>query len=366
MSASITAPQNLRQTALYDWHKAAGAKFTPFSGWEMPVLYQGIVGEHLAVRQNAGLFDVSHMGQFLVKGTNAFAFLQKVCTNDLTKCPPGKALYSHLCNEAGGVVDDIFIYCLAANDYLVIVNAGTVEKDWQWMNAHLLPNVVLENRSAEMSMIALQGPRAVGLAQKVFSILPERHQVKVNNFEGFTLYLCRTGYTGEDGLEFVGEHAAIRKIWEQFFELGGEFQLTPCGLGARDTLRLESGYLLYSQDVDDFHTPLEAGVPWVVQWGKGDFIGRAALEKQKAHGLNQKLLAFRMKERGIPRHEAKIFCNGSEAGVVTSGTFSPSLQCGVALGYVEAKCAGEFSLQCGGKLTLAEKVSLPFFKGGKV
>jgi aminomethyltransferase len=354
-----------KRTPLYDWHKAQGAKFTPFAGWEMPVQYKSIVQEHNAVRNTVGVFDISHMGQVFAEGPDTLAFLQKICTNDLSKCAPGKAQYSHLCNEAGGVIDDIFVYCFDATHYLIVVNASTSDKDFAWMEKHKTPGLKLANRSNALSMIAVQGPKAEAALSKLFKALPARHRVAVEQWKGRELYLCRTGYTGEDGFELIAPNETILSLLEAAMEAGQPFGIQPCGLGARDTLRLEAGYLLYGNDVDDDHTPLEAGVPWVVKFEKGDFIGRAALLKQKEAGVPRKLTGFKLKERGIPRHGSKILCDGREIGEVSSGTFSPSLQVGIAMGYVPSGTQGAFAIECNGRPVPVEIVTPPFYSGSK-
>lgn len=350
------------RTPLYDCHKNAGAKFVEFFGWEMPILYTSIVQEHLAVRNAVGLFDISHMGQIFVRGDGALNFLQKICTNDVSKCSKGQAIYSHLCNEKGGVIDDIFIYYIDQNYYLVIVNASTISKDFDWMAIHQTSTVQIENRSAQLGVIALQGPLSVQVVAKLFSTLPDRHQISESKFGNDTVFLCRTGYTGEDGFEIVAPNKTTPEIWHALLKAGKEFNIALCGLGARDTLRLEMGYLLYGQDVDDAHTPFEAGVPWVVKLNKGDFIGRESLEQQKNIGLKRKLTAFKMSEKGIPRHGSKIYCDGKEVGTVTSGTFSPSLQCGIAMGYIPFNLNGKFSINCHSKQVSVSIVKLPFYK----
>lgn len=364
----------LKHSPLFELQKKAGAKFTEFAGWQMPLQYSAIMEEHHAVRKNAGLFDISHMGKLFVYGAQALDFLQKLCTNDISKCAPGKALYSHLCNEQGGVIDDIFVYCLAEWSYMVIVNAATTQKDYSWFLNHLtrtkFKNTVVENRSDEYGMLALQGPNAAKIAGKIFRELPARHQIAEKNMNGKTVFLCRTGYTGEDGFEIVAPNSLLCELWLKFpFAKGvarsdgvSEESILPCGLGARDTLRLEMGYLLYGNDIDEEHTPLEAGLSWVVKLDKQDFIGKSALEKQKRKGIQRKLTAFKLKERGIPRHHSKIFCGSQEIGRVTSGTFSPTLQCGIALGYVPTNLNGNFSIACHNQLVPAEVTTLPFYK----
>lgn len=351
----------IKRTPLYERHKISGAKFTEFSGWEMPVQYASIVQEHLSVRNAAGVFDISHMGQIFVEGSGSLNFLQKICTNDFSKCASGQALYSHLCNEKGGIIDDIFVYCLSQNEYLIVVNAATAEKDFNWMSSHKIPSAKIENRSAQLGMIALQGPKSEKVALKIFPSVPRRHQIQSEKFENGTIFICRTGYTGEDGFEIVAANNQIPKLWDLILEAGKEFLILPCGLGARDTLRLEMGYLLYGQDANEEHTPLEAGLPWVVKFSKSAFIGKEALMRQQATGLKRRLSGFKLLERGIPRHGSKIFCADKEVGTVTSGTFSPSLQIGIALGYVPLNLNGDFSIECHAKMVPAASAKCPFY-----
>lgn len=332
-----------------------------FAGWEMPLQYTSIIEEHQAVRKNIGLFDISHMGKIFVYGTHAFHFLQKLCTNDISKCPPGNALYSHLCNEQGGVIDDIFVYCLSENRYLVIVNAATAEKDFQWFLRHVDQQTMLKNKTGEYGMLALQGPNAEKAAGKIFKQLPSRHQIGEEEMNGKTIFLCRTGYTGEDGFEFIAPNSILAELWEKFLKNKDEFGILPCGLGARDTLRLEVGYLLYAQDIDEEHTPLEAGLNWVVKLDKPDFIGKSVLEQQKKEGIKKKLTAFKLSEKGIPRHASKIYCENQQVGTVTSGTFSPTLGCGIAMGYVPVNLKGKYTIECHNKTVPAEMVKLPFY-----
>ncbi len=354
-----------KRTPLYEWNKRRGARFTEFAGWEMPVQYTSIMQEHLAVRNGVGIFDISHMGQVFVEGAEALPFLQNLCTNDLSKCAEGKAMYSHLCNPQGGVIDDIFVYCLKfPTKYLVVVNASTAEKDFQWMLSHGRPSVTVHNESDKWSMIAVQGPQAVAVISKLFKV-PERHQVSETVFSNQKVFICRTGYTGEDGVEIVAPNGIIENLTDAVMKEGQTFGILPCGLGARDTLRLEAGYLLYGNDIDDNHSPLEAGVSWVVKFEKGDFIGKQALLEQKNRGLKQKLTAFKMTDRGIPRHGFKILCDGKAVGELNSGTYSPTLKTGIAMGYVPTGLSGKFAIECNGKPVAAEIVKLPFYTGSK-
>ncbi|OGR88444.1 MAG: hypothetical protein A3A86_08305 [Elusimicrobia bacterium RIFCSPLOWO2_01_FULL_60_11] len=348
-----------KHTPLYNWHKAHGARFIDFGGWEMPVQYTSIVAEHEAVRKTAGLFDISHMGEVFVEGPASLDFLQNLCTNDIATIEDGQAVYSHICNPQGGIIDDIFVYCLKfPSRYLVVVNASTSDKDFEWMKKNSRAGVELRNESDKWSMVAAQGPKAVQAAGNIFKSIPERHRVLETVFEGSPCFICRTGYTGEDGVEVIAPNAVIEK-------LADAFDLTPCGLGARDTLRLEAGYLLYGNDMDETLTPLEAGVPWAVKFDKGDFIGKDALAAQKNGGLKRKLTAFKLLERGVPRHGFKILCGANVAGLVTSGTFSPTLKTGIAMGYIPVGLSGPFAIECNGRAVPAETTRLPFYSGSK-
>ncbi len=359
MQTMTAAP---RRTALFEAQKKLGAKFTEFAGWEMPVIFTSITQEHMAVREQAGLFDISHMGQIYVEGDSALAFLQKICTNDISRCKPKHGIYSHMLNERGGVIDDIFVYWLDSKKYLVVVNAATIEKDFSWMKKQAPSGVELSNASDSVGMLALQGPKAQKIANKIFSVLPDRHGYLDAPFQSHKVSLCRTGYTGEDGFEMIAPTAALEALWKTLLDLGQSDGILPCALGARDTLRLEAGYLLYGMDMDDDHTTLESGPNWVVKMNKDFFIGKDVLEKQQKDGLKRKLTAFKLTDRGIPRHLHKIYCDGREVGVVTSGTYSPLLKVGIALGYVPPQLLGAISIDCGGKKIPAEVTSTPFYK----
>ncbi|MBI2915697.1 MAG: glycine cleavage system aminomethyltransferase GcvT [Elusimicrobia bacterium] len=354
-----------KRTSLFRRHQEAGAKIVDFAGWEMPITYTSILPEHTAVRERAGLFDVSHMGQITVEGKESLPFLQKICTNDISLCKQGHGIYSHLCNENGGVIDDIFVYFVGSDQYLVVVNAATIEKDWNWFLKNKSEGLLLNNKSDSLSMVALQGPLSEKVLSKLFQTLPSRHQVSSCAFEGESLLICRTGYTGEDGFEMIVPNPAAEKLWDQILSAGKEWNVVPCGLGARDTLRLEAGYLLYGQDVDDAHTSVESGPQWVIKFNKDNFIGKESLLQQEQGNLQRKLMAFKCLERGIPRHGATILKDGNPAGIVTSGSFSPSLRCGIALGYVPPNSEGKFAIECSGKSVAATITKLPFYKKGE-
>ncbi len=365
----MTASAVLRRTALYDSHRRLGGRIVDFHGWELPVQYESIIKEHGAVRQRCGLFDVSHMGQIFVSGPKALEFLQKVNTNDISTIGPGKAIYSHLANETGGVVDDVIVSCLAKGRYLVVVNAATMEKDFSWFQKQAKGlDVLLENKSDDYGMIAVQGPTAESLIKLLAPPAADLSRFGALELELYGTtpsVITRTGYTGEDGVEFIVPNHIVVRLWEDLMAQGQSFGVTACGLGARDVLRLEAGYLLYGQDVDDEHTPYEAGYGWVVKLDKGDFIGRDALAKKKAAGLKRKLTGVRLLERGVPRHDTPVIVDGKEAGKLCSATFSPSMQTGIGVGYLDIpdlaagkKCA----VVLHGREIPAEVVKMPFYK----
>ena len=331
-----------RRTPLYQKHVALGARMMPFGGFDMPVQYSGILDEHRAVRTAAGLFDVSHMGEVRVRGPHALAFVQHLVTNDAARLTDGRALYTAMCNERGGIVDDLLVYRFAADDFLLVVNASNVEKDVAWMRAHNPMGAVLEDESDRWALLAIQGPRAFEivetLAPGAAADLPYYHFRVLDGgaFLGIDrAVLSHTGYTGEAGLEIYLPAAEAPRVWDALLEAGRDRGLLPAGLGARDTLRLEAGFSLYGNDLTDETTPLEAGLGWVTKLDKGDFVGRDALVAQKEGGIPRRLVGFVMEDRGIPRHgNAIVDENGQALGYVTSGSQSPTRGVGVGLGYV--------------------------------
>jgi aminomethyltransferase len=353
-----------RRTALFEAHKQLGGRIVDFHGWELPVQYEGIIKEHTAVRTHAGLFDVSHMGQVWVRGKDAFAFLQKVNSNDLSKIGPGKAIYSHLPNEKGGIIDDVIVSCLAKDRYFVVVNAATAEGDFAWLQKQAKGfDVELENKSDYYGMIALQGPKAGQIAAtcgfEEATELPRFGAMELPIFDQPSL-ITRTGYTGEDGFEFIVPNEIVSRVWDNLLLKGRSLGAVPCGLGARDTLRLEAGYLLYGQDLDVEHTPYEASYGWVVKLDKGDFIGRAALEKQKKEGVFRKLTGIKLLERGVPRPGTPV----TGLGTLASATFSPTLQAGIGMGYFSnpaLKPGDKVSVELHGRAVPAEVVKMPFY-----
>ncbi len=358
----------VRRTALHESHLRLGGRMVDFHGWDLPVQYESILREHEAVRARCGLFDVSHMGQVFVSGPQALAFLQKVNANDIAKIGPGKAIYSHLPNEAGGVVDDVIVSCLGRDRYLVVVNAATADKDFAWFRAQAKGfDVILENKSDDYGMIAVQGPKAaalIALLAPAAAALPRFGALELELY-GTPSIITRTGYTGEDGAEFIVPNHIVVRVWEDLLAQGRSLGAAPCGLGARDVLRLEAGYLLYGQDVDDAHSTYEANYGWVVKLDKGDFIGRAALARQKAEGVQRRLTGVKLLERGVPRPGAPVLIDGREAGRLCSATYSPSLQAGIGVGYLDRPdlAAGtQCAVTLHGRDVPAQIVKVPFFQ----
>ncbi len=358
----------LRRTALQGVQRPLGAKWVDFHGWELPIQFSSILQEHKAVRAACGLFDVSHMGQIFVEGPKALDFLQKVNANDISKIAPGKAIYSHLLNPKGGVVDDVIISCLAPARYLVVVNAATTDKDAAWFKENLpAAGVSLGNRSDELSMMALQGPAA---ARVMEAFAPEavrlpRFGAMEAQLFGQPCVITRTGYTGEDGFEIIAPNEIGSRIWQDLLAVGGSFGILPCGLGARDTLRLEAGYLLYGQDIDDEHTPLEANYGLVVKFDKGEFIGRQALLQQKREGIKRKLTGVELTEAGVPRPGAVVSAEGKALGKLLSATYSPTLQKGIGVGYLDdpgLPAGRAVSVSLHGRQAAGAVAAVPFYK----
>ena len=350
----------MKRTPLYSAHQKLGAKLIEFGGWEMPVQYTSITDEHLAVRKAAGIFDISHMGEVSITGSDADAFLNQTLTNDVKKLEVGAAQYTLMCNERGGVIDDLYAYRFGANEYLLIINASRIEPDFSWLQARLTAfdrrdGIVLKNISDAMGALAIQGPRVVDFIDDISpkpamggTVVDRPTQLKKNQiakiqFSGAKLWIARTGYTGEDGFEIVAPADVIEAVWNTVLELGQPFGLKPCGLGARDTLRTEVCYPLYGNELNEETTPIQAGLGFFVALNKEDFVGRSLLANQKASGANKKLVAFKMAEKSAPpRPHYPIWSSGPKAakiGDVTSGTQSPSLGIGIGLGYVPPEFA---------------------------
>ncbi len=333
----------LKRTPFYETHKTAGARLIDFGGFEMPVQYEGIKVEHTAVRESAGIFDVSHMGEVFVSGSGALRFLQHLTINDVSKLVPGKAQYSAMCYPNGGIVDDLIVYMLADQSYMVVVNASNRDKDVAWMKQHKADDVTIDDRSDHYALLALQGPKSSLILSKITDIdlaSIAYYHFAVGKLAGFDdVIVSATGYTGEPGFEiyFDVRNADPVAVWNAIMEAGADLGLKPCGLGARDTLRLEMGYALYGNDISDLTTPLEAGLAWITKLDKGDFVGREALLSQKEAGINRKLTGFVMEdEKAIPRsHYIVRNPEGEQIGEVTSGTQSVTLSKGVGMAYVD-------------------------------
>jgi aminomethyltransferase len=359
----------MKNTSLSHIHESLGAKMVPFAGFNMPVQYEGVNIEHETVRNNVGVFDVSHMGEFFLKGENALALIQKVTSNDASKLVDGKAQYSCLPNSEGGIVDDLIVYKIADNHYMLVVNASNIEKDWNWIFSHNDLGVEMENRSDNYSLLAIQGPKAAEAMQSLTGIdllnMPY-YSFQIGEFAGVNdVIVSATGYTGSGGFEIYFKNEDAETIWNKVFEAGSAFGIKPIGLAARDTLRLEMGFCLYGNDINDTTSPLEAGLGWITKFDK-EFTNSENLKKQKEEGVTRKLVAFEMTERGIPRHDYEIVdANGAEIGVVTSGTQSPSLNIGIGLGYVPTALSSvdsEIFIRIRNKDVAAKVVKLPFYK----
>lgn len=369
--------EELKKTPLHAEHLALKARMVPFGGWHMPVQYSGLVDEHKSVRHTVGIFDVSHMGELNVTGRGATEFLQNMTTNDLTKLSIGQAQYSALCYPNGTLVDDIIIYKRGLDSYFICVNASNIEKDHNWLAEHLpQQGVILENLSQDYAQIAVQGPRSRELVQKIADIRIDNlayYHFAEGKVLGTPSIIARTGYTGELGYEIYLPAPSASKIWNGLLDAGHTFGVKPCGLGARDTLRLEVGYLLYGQDMDNTTTALECGLSWITKFDKSDFIGKAALITQKASGVSKKLVGFEMQDKAVGRHGYKVFAQDSEAaepvGVITSGTPSPTLSKNVGLTYLEAENSAlgtKIWVDIRGEKKPALVVKKPFFVHGSV
>jgi len=373
----------LKRTPLFYAHQKLGARLIDFGGWEMPVQYTSITDEHLAVRNAAGIFDISHMGEVTVSGAAAEDFLNHLLTNDIRKLAPGEGQYTLMCNERGGVVDDLYAYKLSEGVYLLIINASRIEPDVAWMqeqaaNFPRRNELKLTDASHNYAAIAVQGPRAKEFIEKCFSGAStsamrvnhltdlKKNQVGGFPFEGASVLVSRTGYTGEDGFEIVGSDSSIQKVWDALLAVGQPFGIKPCGLGARDTLRTEVCYPLYGHELDENTTPIEAGVGFFVSLDKGDFIGREVLAEQKADGYSKKCVAFKMADKSAPpRPHYPIWVNGASVGEVVSGTQSPSLNLGIGMGYVPtefAKPDTKIEIEIRGKRFAAVTVKKPIYR----
>jgi aminomethyltransferase len=359
----------MKNTALSQKHISLGAKMVPFAGYNMPVSYSGLNDEHATVRNAVGVFDVSHMGEFILKGENALKLIQKVTSNDASVLTDGKAQYSCLPNETGGIVDDLLVYRIDEKTYMLVVNASNIDKDWNWIKQHDTFGVEMHNISEQTSLLAIQGPNGLATLQKLTSVnlsdIPYYSFAKGTFCGVENVVISNTGYTGAGGFEIYFENEYAEKIWDSIFEAGKEFGIKPIGLGARDTLRLEMGFCLYGNDIDDTTSPIEAGLGWITKFTK-DFTNRAAIEKQKTEGVSKKLVGFEMVDRGIPRHDYQIAdANGNIIGKVTSGTQSPTLNIALGMGYVNkdfSKADSEIFIMIRDKAIKAKVCKIPFLK----
>lgn len=371
----IKTEEKLKRTPLFDEHITLKAKMVPFGGWEMPVQYSGIIDEHMNVRNKLGLFDVSHMGEFFLKGNDSLILLQNMVPQDISKLTDGKAVYCQLTNEHAGIIDDLIIYKLDKNkenyDFLLIVNASRINEDFNWITSQIGNlDVIVENKSDEYALIALQGPFACDLMQDLGvekSSQPKRFSISRNNLIGNSMLLSRTGYTGEDGFEILVENKYAPLLWQKLLDAGQQYGIKPIGLGARDTLRLESAMLLYGQDMNESITPVEASLAWSVSKGKElDYNGKTIIfEQLKTKNYDKKLIGFKMLDKSIPRHNYEIFLDNDKIGIVTSGGVAPFIGLNIGLGYINTSVnlsvGSQININIRGKQHPAEIVKRPFY-----
>lgn len=358
----------MKNTALSQLHESLGAKMVPFAGFNMPVQYEGVTVEHETVRNGVGVFDVSHMGEFLLTGPDALDLIQRVTTNDAATLTIGRAQYSCLPNGKGGIVDDLIVYKIKEEQYLLVVNASNIEKDWNWIASHNTKNVEMRNLSDDYSLLAIQGPKAVEAMQALTTVdlaAIKYYHFEVGPFAGIEhVIISATGYTGSGGFEIYCKNEEVRQVWDKVFEAGAAFGIKPIGLAARDTLRLEMGFCLYGNDIDDTTSPIEAGLGWITKFTK-DFTDAALLKAQKENGVSRKLVGFEMIDRGIPRHDYLIVdAEGNEIGKVTSGTQGPSVKKAIGMGYVSSAHAAvdsEIFISIRDKGVKAKVVKMPFY-----
>ncbi len=360
----------MKNTALSHIHEQLGAKMVPFAGYNMPVSYEGVNAEHETVRKAVGVFDVSHMGEFLITGPKAMDLIQKVCSNDVSKIVDGQAQYNCLPNETGGIVDDLIVYRFESEKWLLVVNASNIDKDWDWITKHNTLGAEMRNLSDDYSLLAIQGPKAIEAMQSLTSedlSAIKFYHFKVADFAGIEhVIISATGYTGSGGFEIYCKNNEVEQVWNKVMEAGKNFGIKPIGLAARDTLRLEMGFCLYGNDINDTTSPLEAGLGWITKFTK-DFTNSENLKKQKEEGVKRKLIGFELNERGIPRHDYEIVDkDGKNIGIVTSGTMAPSLNKGIGMGYVtveNSEPGTEIFIQIRNKPVAATIVKTPFYKG---
>ncbi|MDG1803637.1 glycine cleavage system aminomethyltransferase GcvT [Flavicella sp.] len=359
----------MKNVQLNHIHESLGAKILPFAGYNMPIQYEGVNAEHSTVRESVGVFDVSHMGEFLIEGDGALELIQKVTTNDASKLNIGDAQYSCLPNEDGGIVDDLLVYRIKENTYLLVVNASNIEKDWNWISAKNEANVTMRNLSDAYSLLAIQGPKSVEAMQSLTSVdlaAIKFYTFKVGDFAGIEhVIISATGYTGSGGFEIYCKNSEVEQIWNKVFEAGADFDIKPVGLAARDTLRLEMGYCLYGNDINDTTSPLEAGLGWITKFNN-EFTNSDFLKTQKETGVSKKLVGFELIDRGVPRKDYEIVdAEGKAIGIVTSGTMGPSVKKGIGMGYVStefSKIGSEIYIKVRKRSLKAQVVKMPFYK----
>jgi len=359
----------LKKTAFFEMHRKSGAKIVEFAGFEMPVQYTGIVEEHRRVREHVGVFDVSHMGEFEIRGPGALALVQRITVNDAAKLSEDRIQYSAMCYEDGGIVDDLLVYHMG-DHYMMVVNAANIAKDLAWVQEHATGDVTVTDRSDAFSLLAVQGPKSLATLQKLTSVDLSKiayYHFTRGSLAGVELIISRTGYTGELGFElyFPSDASRAEKVWNAVMDAGKEFSIGPVGLGARDTLRLEMGFCLYGNDIDQTTNPIEAGLAWITKADKGEFIGRGPILEAKRAGVKRKLVGFSLEEKAFPRHGYRILRGGAPTGTVTSGTYSPILEQGIGMGYVEtgASVPGtRLAIVIRDRQVPATVVSLPFVK----
>ena len=359
----------MKNVQLNHIHESLGAKILPFAGYNMPIQYEGVNAEHSTVRENVGVFDVSHMGEFLIEGDGALELIQKVTTNDASKLNIGDAQYSCLPNEDGGIVDDLLVYRIKENTYLLVVNASNIEKDWNWISAKNEANVTMRNLSDAYSLLAIQGPKSVEAMQSLTSVdlaAIKFYTFKVGDFAGIEhVIISATGYTGSGGFEIYCKNSEVEQIWNKVFEAGADFDIKPVGLAARDTLRLEMGYCLYGNDINDTTSPLEAGLGWITKFNN-EFTNSDFLKTQKETGVSKTLVGFELIDRGVPRKDYEIVdAEGKAIGIVTSGTMGPSVKKGIGMGYVStefSKIGSEIYIKVRKRSLKAQVVKMPFYK----
>lgn len=359
----------MKNTALTQVHEALGAKMVPFAGYNMPVQYEGVNAEHDTVRNGVGVFDVSHMGEFLLTGPDALDLIQRVTTNDASTLTIGRAQYSCLPNGKGGIVDDLIVYRIKEEQYLLVVNASNIDKDWAWISSHNTKNVEMRNLSDDYSLLAIQGPKAVEAMQALTTVdlsAIKYYHFEVGPFAGIEhVIISATGYTGSGGFEIYCKNNEVQQVWDKVFEAGAAFGIKPIGLAARDTLRLEMGFCLYGNDIDDTTSPMEAGLGWITKFTK-DFVDAETLKAQKEAGVTRKLVGFEMIDRGIPRHDYRILdASGNVIGKVTSGTQGPSVKKAIGMGYVDtafSAAGSEIFIEIREKGVKAQVVKMPFYQ----